>query len=311
LIAYLSGSGSLAANPSAEAPLISGEPVARRPVRALIGWLNEPEALSAMLGRVPTPADDLTSLRKLHLAYQQAVQLREPYKAEEPRVDISTPELESVLGRPDVRSVFAGLNWKPAMVDLRKVLSFQKLISIEGLDERLSGVSEPDSLLDLCLPRQQSTPPLGAFADPDGKGFTVSSVNPNLRIAAGQVSDALVNPSPELPPVKMQAITLLVFMGQSFLQVVRYRDRSFVRDGYHRTAGLLKRQIYVVPCIFVEAQSFEQISAPSGSFTYEILFGDRPPMLSDFWDDAVSREIEQVAVRKVVRVRGEEFVVPR
>jgi len=276
-----------------------------------MGWLNEPEALSAMLGRAATPADDVASLRSLHRAYQQAVQKLEPYEAEDPRVDLSTPELASVASRPDIQSVLSGLTWKPAMVDLRKVLSFQKLISIEGLDERLSGVSDPVSLLDLCLPMQQSVPPLGAFSDPDGKGFTVSSVNPNLRIAAGQISDALVNPSPELPPVKMQAITILVFMGMSFLQVVRYRDRSFIRDGYHRTAGLLKRQIFVAPCIFIEAQNFEQISAPAGSFTYETLFGDRPPMLSDFWDDAVSRDIEQVAVRKVVRVRGEEFVVPR
>ncbi len=196
------------------------------------------------------------------------------------------------------------------MVDLRKTLSFQKVISVEGLDERLANVSN-DSLVDLCLPRQQAMPPLGAFTDADGKGFTVSSVNPNLRIAAGQLSDALVSPSPGLPPVKMQAITLLVFMGMSYLQVVQYRGRSFIRDGYHRAAGLLRRGVFVVPCIFIEAQSFEQIGTSAGSFTYETLFGERPPKLSDFWDDEVGGSIEQIAVKKVVRVRGEEFVVPR
>ncbi len=203
------------------------------------------------------------------------------------------------------------MTWKPAMVDLRKTLSFQKVISVEGLDERLANISDADSLLDLCLPQQQAMRALGAFTDADGKGFTVSSVNPNLRIAAGQLSDALVSPTPGLPPVKMQAITLLVFMGMSYLQVVQYRDRSFIRDGYHRAAGLLQRGIFVAPCIFIEAQSFEQIGSPVGSFTYETLFGDRPPTLGDFWDDEVARTIQQVAVRKVIRVRGEEFVVPR
>ncbi len=97
----------------------------------------------------------------------------------------------------------------------------------------------------------------------------------------------------------------------SYLQIVQYRGRSFVRDGYHRAAGLLRRGVFVAPCIFINAQSFDQVGTPPGSFTYETLFGDRPPTLSDFWDDKVARSIQQVSVRKVVRVRGEEFVVPR
>ena len=44
---------------------------------------------------------------------------------------------------------------------------------------------------------------------------------------------------------------------------------------------------------------------------YEVLYGDTPPFLSDFWNNDVATDISQPAVRKVVRIRGEEFVVPR
>lgn len=60
----------------------------------------------------------------------------------------------------------------------------------------------------------------------------------------------------------------------------------------------------------IDAQAFEEVGAQlPGAFSYEILYGDRPPRLTDFWDNAVARDVRQPAVRKVVRVRGEEFVV--
>ncbi len=114
------------------------------------------------------------------------------------------------------------------------------------------------------------------------------------------------------PPVRMQAVTLFVYMGTSYLQVVRYRGRSFVRDGYHRAAGLLKRGIDHAPCIFIEAVGFEQVGALANSFTYKTLYGDaRPPCIEDFWDDSLAADVSQATVRKVIRVTGQEFVVPR
>jgi hypothetical protein len=37
--------------------------------------------------------------------------------------------------------------------------------------------------------------------------------------------------------MKMQATTLLVNFGTSYLQVAHYNGRYFLRDGYHRAAG--------------------------------------------------------------------------
>ncbi len=229
----------------------------------------------------------------------------------DPIVDLESDSIKAIAGRTEIAANFPGMNWRPAVVDLRKVISFQKIIYVDGLDERLAGASSTEGLYELCIPETQPPPPSGAFTDTDSKGFTISSFNPNLRIAGGQLTGADVSPGPGVPPVRMQAVTLLVYMGTSYLQVVRYRGRSFIRDGYHRAAGLLKLGIYDVPCIFIEAESFEQVGAPAGAFTYEVLYGERPPLVQDFWQASVAADVSQVAVRKVIRITGQEFVVPR
>jgi len=84
---------------------------------------------------------------------------------------------------------------------------------------------------------------------------------------------------------------------------------SSVRDGYHRPAGLLRLGINKVPAVVTEAPSFQYITPTPGLFDHEVAFSDRPPSLTDFWDDAVSVEASQPVVRKVVRVRADQFCV--
>jgi hypothetical protein len=65
-----------------------------------------------------------------------------------------------------------------------------------------------------------------------------------------------------------------------------------------------------IPCIFIIARSFEELGAATpGFFPYETLFSDHPPFLRDFLDEAVSISAKQTAIRKVIRISAEEFVV--
>jgi hypothetical protein len=195
-----------------------------------------------------------------------------------------------------------------ATVDLTRVLSVQKAIRVTGLDERMATLAEgPEGLLELCLPSEQPSSPARAFADVDGRGVTMSSPNPNLRLAGMQV----VQPpaGPDAPPVQEQGLMLIVQLKASYLQVARYGGRHFLVDGYHRAAGLLRAGVTTVPCILIDAESFEQVVTMPGLFSYETVFADRPPRLVDFWDSEVSDDVARPSVRKVIRVRGDEFVV--
>ena len=64
-----------------------------------------------------------------------------------------------------------------------------------------------------------------------------------------------------------------------------------------------------VPAIVFDAPSFQYIAPMPALFDHEVAFSDRAPRLADFWDDSVSADALQPAVRKVVHIRAEEFVV--
>lgn len=290
-------------------PFVSGEEVSMQSWRALIGWLsNDQEAIQLLLGRNPLPTDDVASLQQVVFACRASVVSRPAFTPTNPIVDVGDdPTVKAIQARPDIQAAFAEFDWYPAMVNLQEVLAFQKLINTEGLDVRLASAREnKKALFELCLPTTQPLPPSGAMVDQDGKAVTISSLNPNLRLSGFQAGAAQVNPT-----TQMMALTFLVAMGTSYLQVAHYKGRYFIRDGYHRASGLLRENINIAPCVVINARNFEQAvgGQPQLFLPYEVLFGERPPRLADFWDDTVACTVSRLATRKVIRIRGDEFVV--
>ena len=286
--------------------------------RTLTGWLAEDEGIQFLLGRAPTPEEDLTGLRERLANRRQAVASREPFREVDAVVAPADPaSLEAIAARPDLQAAFSNLTWQVAMVDLGAVLSAQKAVRLAGIEERVSGVgNDLEALLALCLPSEQPSSPARAFADVDGKGVTMSSSNPNLRLAgmqvvqpAGGAGSAGQQGQQDGLTAQQEGLMVVVQLKTSYLQVAHYQGRYFLVDGYHRAAGLLRSGITVVPSILFDADSFEQVLPTAGLFSYETVFGERPPRLVDFWDATVSDDVSRPSVRKVIRVRGDEFVV--
>jgi hypothetical protein len=304
------------------AVLVEGEELPASRIRFLLGWVTDQEAIRLRIGRNANPGENVAEIVAASNEARRAVSSRAAYKPEDPVVQSNQEwhaRLEAVRVRPEVQAHFAQFSggpgaaprWRPVLVDLRKVLSFQKAINVEDMGEQVPRIEGADALLEYCLPGKQLPPPQGVMADLDGKGLTVSSVNPNLRFAGAQASAAMVNQAVGAPAVAMQALAFFVSLGTSYLQVMKYDNRYFLRDGYHRSARLIRQGVFEVPCILIEAANFEEFGCPPGSLTYEVMYGPRPPKLTDFWDERVASPGRQLTVRKVVRVRVEEFFVPR
>jgi hypothetical protein len=290
--------------------VIDGEPIDLRSTRVLLGWLPEHEAVRHLLGRNPAPDDDLTAITEQIAHARSAVQGRPKAETCHPIVEGDRSLLDQVAARPELRASIPDAPWTIEWMDLTHIMSIQKTITTDGLDLRLAGINDdPTAVVELCLPADQPAPPLGGFMDQDGLGFTTSSLNPNLRLAGAQVTDALVSPSPSVPPQRMQAITFFVSLGTSYVQVARYRDRYFLRDGYHRAVGLLRARVTRVPAVVIDAPTFQYVVPTPGLFDHEIAFSDHPPLLTDFWDDSVSANAHQPAVRTVLRIQAQKFPV--
>jgi|SRR5579883_935637 len=74
-----------------------------------------------------------------------------------------------------------------------------------------------------------------------------------------------------------------------YLEVALYRGRWFLRDGYHRSYGLLRRGINCVPAVVLHARTIGELGAVGHKFFSEdILFSARPPIVSDFGNEALT-----------------------
>ena len=288
----------------------------QRQVRVLLGWLEQAEAIPILLGHAPSPNDHVRTQVAAWQAARKAMLARETYRLPTPSLESLPAEISgrahTFQQRADVLSIFQNLDWMIGMVDLRNVLSFQKLVVEEQAVERVSHVTPDDlaALFSLCLPEPSGNVALAAIIDHDQKGFTSSSLNPNLRVVGPLIQEMEVSPAPNQPGQTLQFMGFAINFGARFVQVAEYKGRWFIRDGYHRCYGFLRRGIHRIPCVFIRAQNFQQLGAQAPGFlSYELLFGERPPFLADFLDDTVSILGQQQATRKVIRVTAEEFVV--
>ncbi len=295
-----------------ELTLDQSEKLVMSPVRGLVGWMNDAEAVNFLLGHQPSPTDDLTQIQQIIKGSRSVVEARPLRELVSPIREIDRATAHVIKARPDIQTTLATLQWTPAMVDLREVLSYQQIVNLDGLDARVSSVSDNlEGLLKLCLPENEPTNQLMAILnDADQKGYTISSLNPNMHIMGTAVHDMDLNLS-GLPSMRKRTISFFIDIVTSYLQVAHYKNRYFLRDGYHRAAGLLKKGINIVPCILVEARNTTELGLKPGLFPIEVIDGDRPPRLADFWDDTVAHDGKRIAIRHVLRIRGEEFDVQR
>ena len=284
--------------------------------RWLLAWMNENDAVSVLLGREPRPGDDVTHLRRVWREARAALMRRAPY--------LPSTALPSKLSgkwkkkaaefqqRPDVIAAFHGMNWTVGMVDLRTVISFQWVVSGQDAAQRAQSVlpDDPDSLFSFCLPEPGNEVKVAGTIDELNHAITFSSRNPNLRVGLPVMADVHVARGAGQPAKTEKFLGFPVHFGWPFLMVAEHNGRLLLCDGYHRSYGLLRRSIHTVPCIFMKTADFSETGATrAGLIPYKTLFGDRPPMVSDFLDESVAKGVNRAAELNLIRVTATEFVV--
>ncbi len=281
--------------------------------RALLAWMDDQQAVQARASFLPDTLEN----------HQQAIAVSRAVVASRPAFT-STPHfpkleqnelLEAIKARPQMNAVVNGFaDWHFAMVDLRDILAFQPVVRIDGLERRWSAFQEcQEQIYEICFPTEQ---PIKILQIQDAQGYTISSLNPNFGIGTvplnpNQPIVLNVAGDPSQPPVSVPAFPFVLVTNPNYLQIAYYQGRYILRNGYHRAAGFLRRGIYTVPSVVVEAQTFEQIVPMSGMFSREIVLGERPPLLTDFWDDSVACTCLRPATRKTFRISIQEITTPR
>jgi len=202
----------------------------------------------------------------------------------------------NLSSRSDLIAEMIGLEWSLGVVDLRNLIAFQRRLFFNP-DVPKFEIPPPHDwpgLLSLCFGPPKPVQ-CDLVEDTPTRSLVLQSTNPNLHIRL--TADATW-------PIKLHS-------GSPFFEVARFRERWFLRDGYHRAYALLKAGVSEAPAVIVKAKTIEELGATEPWFFPEnILFSSSPPYVRDFLDDKLIVEYDRPALLKTIRISMEEILAP-
>jgi hypothetical protein len=205
--------------------------------------------------------------------------------------------------RTDLQEEHEGLDWTLGVVDLRRLLAFQRRL-VFSLTRQHSLIPQQDDwseLISLAVGSRRGTEHrfVRNCDATGGLDISLHSSNPDLQLR--------LNPKEgrdDRPPLSL-------FGGSPFFEVAELHGRWFLRDGYHRAYRLLQAGVYCIPAVVIYTRTVEELGATEPWFFNEgQLFSDRPPRVVDFLDESLVLRYERTALRKVIRIRIEESLEP-
>ena len=197
------------------------------------------------------------------------------------------------LSRHDLQAEMRGLDWSLGVVDLRRLLAFQRRLSFDS------------TLPAMTVPSQGDWGGLSeiAFASPNPVVCDVSH-NSEKKTVTLQSS----NPNVQLRVTQDPAMPVAVYAGSPYFEVAQYAGRWFLRDGYHRAYNLLRAGIFRLPAVIVRARTLEELGAVQPRFFSEaILLSEHPPMVTDFLNESLTIEYDRHPIIKTLRITMEEI----
>ncbi|HUK30565.1 MAG TPA: hypothetical protein VLV89_05580 [Candidatus Acidoferrum sp.] len=280
-----------------------------RPARALIGWMPEREA-QILLGIPHTPVTPLPEhVRRVEEA-RAAVRAR-PAGVDQKNIlsDIGEELLAysaEFQNQPSYKP-FRAIGCTIRMANLNEICALQPLVHLDYLEhaERFRNLVQQavqDDMISLARIALPISAPaeLAAQFDRQKNAWIHESSNPDARIVGP--FNARVEVAPGLFAM---GYGFCIAPLPSFVQVVLYRGRYFLKDGYHRTLALLQKGITRVPVVFQEILESQNLDV-EGRFSDEIILGPHPPLLPDYLRDDVAAAGLHLAIQKTIVIQSTE-----
>jgi hypothetical protein len=267
-------------------------------VHELIAWeLDEYPYRSSAMGLRREEFAKQVERAQQRLAERERHETCTALLAEEPEgIDFLLAECKQ---RSDLRAEYEGLDWTLGVVDLRRLLAFQRRL-VFSTGRHTSPTPKKDDWPQLIsftvgLRRDTEHHVVRNGSATGGLDISLHSSNPDLQV--------------QLSPNAGRGdhLPLSLYGGSPFFEVAELRGRWFLRDGYHRAYRLLQAGAHRIPAVVIYARTIGELGATEPWFFSQAqLFSDRPPRVMDFLDENLVLRYERTALRKVIRIRVEE-----
>ncbi len=159
------------------------------------------------------------------------------------------------------------------MVDIENLIVLQNSVESIKAHERVQDTTDTLAIAQITLPQNNTNASLVRF-DKEKNTWIFSSRNRNLRID-GQYREGNI-------------YGFSVHMRNSMVQVVRCKERYFLRDGTHRSFALMSRGITQIPALYREYDDVDFLLDAVRKPQENIFFGAHPPLLRDFLDPTLT-----------------------
>jgi len=265
----------------------------------LIGWMDDDKARLTLAGMRADVSPQQADLDRIASA-KAAVAARSAGVDQDSAVADCPPALAEYIRQLTAQGAGAEVarqGWEVKLIDLSQICAFQPNVFVDAAERvRSIGADDWEAIARVTIPVGGQVSLRPQF-DELHNTWIIASPNPNLKVV-GRVGGQMPG-DPSQPPV----FGFFVTVAQSFVQVARFRDRFFLRDGYHLALAFLNAGIARVPAFVGAVAAIEQL-APAGMLPQDAYFGSRPPRLVDYLDDEVSIGVSLPAAQKLVVIQA-------
>lgn len=251
--------------------------------------------------------------REQWMRAREAVPEIEPFRADDVQLEglPDDPDVEAHIEEYTDKDVFQEAmddvpndEWSFMRVPIDVLVAFQPQVTTTAYEQIPSWNDDPLGVLEYCFQTEASTLQMTTVEEAQNGNFiraALTSRSPNFHIAGLGVDSGGAGTDIRVP----------VKPKPNFVQVVQFKDRYILKNGYHRAFQLMRAGEEYVPALVREVGSYEETGgAKPGFFSPQIVMADRPPVLPDFMSGAAVT-METPATNTVIEVTATKKQIPR
>ena len=221
------------------------------------------------------------------------------------------PLVERVLGDPIVQRTYALAPIEIAMVELDRLVVYQKHINVSYADELKTLVpldADPEQVFRFALPFEQRNDPPVSFGQTADGAWVFKSISNDFRALNVEVIDPAQVVGLNAVGVPSAIVALTVGYGANYLSALHVEGRLVLNNGSHRAYALRDAGHTHVPCLVQRVSRRDELEVlvgtghPLQAKPDAFLTAKRPPLFKDYFDEQlrmlvhVPRSIRQVTV---------------
>lgn len=195
-------------------------------------------------------------------------------------------------------------DWSIKLVPLESIIAMQPSVTTTAYED-IPDTAEPLlPVLRFCLPMRGNKYIIQQQIQENNRlGVRFISRGPNIDISAMNTER-----DPDTDDID---VTFRISPNINCVQVVEYGNRYLLKNGYHRCYKLMESGITHVPAFVCSVGNWQETGgANQGMFQRDLVFGQRPPMLADYFTEAAV-ELDKAGSNKMIEVMSETAYIRR